>query len=77
MAKTSFDKKTVKIYPAKDPLQLYPTDNFVILEALDCGNYRAYQSWAKRLWAESAAKCYKNRYGKKFIVVDRNCVPIP
>lgn len=77
MAKTSFDKNTVKIYSAENPTRIYPTDNFIILEPLECGNYRAYESWAKRNWAEAAAKTWKNKYKKNFIVVDRNCVPIP
>ncbi len=71
------DLNTVKIFEAQDPLRIYPSDNFVILEQLEDGNYRALESWAKRLWAESAAKSWKKKYKKNFVVVDRNCVPIP
>jgi len=68
---------TVKIFEAIEPGRIYPTDSFVILEELDDGNYRVLESWARKPWAESAAKSWKKKYNKNFVVVDRNFVPIP
>lgn len=70
-------KNTVKIFEAKEPTRIYPSDNFVILEQLDDGNYRALESWSKKEWADWAIK-HTLKFGKKkYIVVDRNFVPIP
>jgi hypothetical protein len=70
-------KDKVKIFEAKEPVRLYPTDDFVILEQLDDGNYRALESWAKKMWAEYHIEHQLKHTGKQYIVVNRNFVPIP
>jgi hypothetical protein len=41
------------------------------------GNYEAVESWAKKEWAERTAIIYRNQHKKKYVVVDKNYVPIP
>jgi hypothetical protein len=67
---------TVKIF-AGSPIRVRPSEDFIILVEREDGNYEAVESWRKKEWAERTAIIYRHQHKKKYVVVDKNYVPIP